>query len=242
MRFSKRKYSVLFHAMTGGDLVIRGIDHKSIVNASVSLSSHFGSLNKAEVVSISSTFENDAVINWKKICTLPINDSFVWLISGDYMHLFKCDYSEEALKINGLSAIFYKNDLVGLLRYENGKTFWAIEPVGEIEGIPKNQHALALATIPVNLLLFKQHATVNPVVLRPKSKINDFHCRYKNDFPFPVTLCDANWYRKSIQGHPFVVRGHWRMQAHGQGMKDRKLKWIDTFWKQGYTKGAYMEK
>lgn len=91
-------------------------------------------------------------------------------------------------------------------------------------------------------LLFKQFADFKTKKLPPKSKSRNFHCRWKNEFDIKIELCDTNWYTQSIQGHPFVVRGHWRMQAHGSGMRERKLIWIDEFMKQGYKKGAYKDK
>lgn len=35
----------------------------------------------------------------------------------------------------------------------------------------------------------------------------------------------------SASSKRFIVRGHWRNQAHGEGMADRKLIWIQPYWK-----------
>ena len=91
------------------------------------------------------------------------------------------------------------------------------------------------------IIAFKECATLKTKTLKPKTKIKQHHCKYQNLSPFDIDLCDLNWYTNSLQSHPFVVRGHWRMQRFGLGRQKTKLTYIDTFMKQGYTKGAYKE-
>lgn len=99
-----------------------------------------------------------------------------------------------------------------------------------------------IVSFPLVVYRFRELADIKAKHLPPKKKIKDFHCRYKSEFDFPIELLTENWYAESIQSHPFVVRGHWRMQAHGEGMKKRKLIWIDKHMKQGVKRGAFKKK
>lgn len=96
--------------------------------------------------------------------------------------------------------------------------------------------------IPAAILLFKKYSSVETKTLPPRRKVFDFHCRYKSDLDIPIDLYTENWYTESCQTHPFVVRGHWRVQPCGKGLKDKKVIWIDKFMKKGYKKGAFKEK
>jgi len=56
----------------------------------------------------------------------------------------------------------------------------------------------------------------------------------KNDLGIKRIRLTASWYRDTVQGHPFMVRGHWRMQRHGEGLKKVKPKFIAPHMKNGY--------
>jgi len=88
---------------------------------------------------------------------------------------------------------------------------------------------------------FAKIAELKAKQLPPKGKLKDFHCRYKSDLNIPINLLTENWYTESCQNHPFVVRGHWRMQACGEGLSERKLIYVNPFMKKGYTKGTYKD-
>lgn len=55
-----------------------------------------------------------------------------------------------------------------------------------------------------------------------------------NDSVKNVYVVDSNWNTLVIRTNGFAVRGHFRLQACGEGLKDRKLIWIDAFEKHGY--------
>lgn len=55
-----------------------------------------------------------------------------------------------------------------------------------------------------------------------------------NDSVKNVYIVDSNWNTLVIRTDGFAVRGHFRLQACGEGLKDRKLIWIDAFEKHGY--------
>lgn len=49
-----------------------------------------------------------------------------------------------------------------------------------------------------------------------------------------VYVVDSTWNKILIRTDGFAVRGHFRLQPYGEGMKDRKLMWIHAFEKHGY--------
>lgn len=51
-----------------------------------------------------------------------------------------------------------------------------------------------------------------------------------------VYIVDSSWNKLLIRTDGFAVRGHFRLQPCGSGMKDRTLIWIDAFEKHGYTR------
>lgn len=105
----------------------------------------------------------------------------------------------------------------------------------------RKERAEATLSIPISIFTFKHFAELKAKQLPPKGKLKDFHCRYKSDLNIPINLLTENWYTESCQNHPFVVRGHWRMQACGEGLSERKLIYVNPFMKKGYTKGTYKD-
>tara|TARA_X000001316_G_C903249_1_gene20766 strand:- start:7 stop:606 length:600 start_codon:yes stop_codon:yes gene_type:complete len=167
------------------------------------------------------------------------------LVDGNHYQLLKEIYEP----------IFESNEKVCFLLPEN---FWIMfwltskcEPndkylyslSGRGSNLKKN-HSRGFCYNFFGILAFIENSKVKTKTIKSRPKSKSFHCLHErqNDTGLDIHQCDLNWYTKSLQNHPFVVRGHWRMQACGQGMKDRKLKWIDTFMKGGYIKGAYKEK
>ena len=51
-----------------------------------------------------------------------------------------------------------------------------------------------------------------------------------------VYVVDSTWNKLIIRTDGFAVRGHFRLQPCGDGLKDRKLIWINAFEKHGYTR------
>lgn len=64
-----------------------------------------------------------------------------------------------------------------------------------------------------------------------KSKKNG---KITNTSEFTVYVVDSSWNKLIIRTDGFAVMGHFRLQACGEGFKDRKLIWIDAFEKHGY--------
>lgn len=51
-----------------------------------------------------------------------------------------------------------------------------------------------------------------------------------------VYVVDSSWNKLIIRTEGFAVRGHFKLQPHGPGFRDRKLIWVNAFEKHGYTR------
>ena len=89
--------------------------------------------------------------------------------------------------------------------------------------------------------LFKRYAEVQIKVLAPKINAELFRCKYYNETDHSIEIMDSTWFTELIISESFNVRGHFRLQPYGTGLKERKLVWITDFKKKGYTRKAKME-
>lgn len=90
--------------------------------------------------------------------------------------------------------------------------------------------------------LFINYAEVETKVMQPNRQIWDGpRAAYNNKTKFPITVVDSTWFTHLVSSGAFKVRGHFRLQACGHGLKDRKLTWINDFQKDGYTRKAKIE-
>ena len=89
--------------------------------------------------------------------------------------------------------------------------------------------------------LFRKYGQVEIKVLQPKMKADLFKCKYHNQSDYTFEIMDSTWFTTLVKSDEFKVRGHFRLQPHGEGFKDRKLIWIKDFKKEGYTRRAKKE-
>lgn len=57
-----------------------------------------------------------------------------------------------------------------------------------------------------------------------------------NQSDFKMYVVDTSWNKLIIRTEGFKVRGHFRLQACGEGFMDRKVIWIGAFEKHGYVR------
>lgn len=86
--------------------------------------------------------------------------------------------------------------------------------------------------------LFTKYAELETKELKPKSKVVGVECKYVNDTSANIKILDSTWFTNLVKSDGFNVRGHFRLQPCGEGMKDRKIVWINDFKKTGYTAPA----
>jgi hypothetical protein len=87
-----------------------------------------------------------------------------------------------------------------------------------------------------SVLLFAQHCGEEAKRMMSASIPRKINCLRpdKNDLGIKRIRLTASWYRDTIQGHPFMVSGHWRKQRHGEGLKKMTRKFITPYMKDGY--------
>lgn len=190
-------------------------------------------LPDVEIHYVSDTFLDDAAENFPKIhhlCEKIKDGKYCFLIRNDVYFLSKQGLFVEVHIASGFDIAYW-----GIGHINDNISFTSL-----YDNLRESVKEVAV-TVPIAILLFKQFAETQIKFIPAKSKLKNFHCKYKNDLQFPIQLLDANWYTESIKSHPFFVRGHWRMQPHGEGKKQIKLKWIDLYKKNGIKKGAYKD-
>lgn len=89
------------------------------------------------------------------------------------------------------------------------------------------------------ILAFILFVEIETKVVRHGSPIFDgVNCLYNNKTKYPIEIIDSTWFTTLVNSNEFKVRGHLRWQPCGDGLKARKLIWIDEFKKHGYIRQA----
>lgn len=91
------------------------------------------------------------------------------------------------------------------------------------------------------ILLFKQFAEVETKEIGGKDNPKKAKVgaeKYLNETDTTVNILDCNWFTTIVRSKGFGVKGHFRMQPCGEGMRQRKLIYIEDFVKQGYSRKA----
>jgi len=108
------------------------------------------------------------------------------------------------------------------------------------DGVKLAEHDFgdSYAYIALYVFLFKRFADIETKTVAPRQKTSFGSVSLKNDSGKPVVMLSSNWFTNIVSDSPFWVRGHFRLQPYGEGMKQRKLIFIDPFEKNGYTRKA----
>lgn len=85
---------------------------------------------------------------------------------------------------------------------------------------------------------FQKFAQVETKYINSHKKEKGINCKYVNDTDFGITYLDSKWFTNLVKSEGFKVRGHFRFQPCGEGLKERKIIWISDFEKTGYTAKA----
>jgi hypothetical protein len=97
----------------------------------------------------------------------------------------------------------------------------------------------ASLVIEVTLMLnFLKYAQIETKMLPANKKVKDIACKYVNQTDYNIEYVNSTWFTNLVKSNGFKVRGHFRLQPCGVGMRDHKLIWISDFQKQGYTAPA----
>lgn len=91
----------------------------------------------------------------------------------------------------------------------------------------------------VRILIFLQFSEPILEVLEPNRKYGTNRLnRIKNESKSQYIVVNSKWNTVTVRSDGFRVRGHFRLQPCGQGMKERKLILIDEFEKKGYVRNS----
>jgi hypothetical protein len=185
-------------------------------------------LNNGEQYELSGTFIQSNyvfMIDFKAVspdATHPDNsiNVFVFLKEGEPLYWF----SEKYGRLNG----WLSNEII------NGNILG--KTISTNQEIEKLNHFTVFKLILFSM--FKTFAEVETKMLPAGKKIQEIDCKYVNDTKLNILHLDSKWFTNLVKSEGFNVRGHFRLQAYGKGLNDRKLIWINSFSKTGYTAPA----
>lgn len=85
---------------------------------------------------------------------------------------------------------------------------------------------------------FMQYAEVETKIVPAKRKENHVGVKYVNETNNNVEIMDSTYFTTISRTEGFGVRGHFRFQPFGIGLKEKRLIWISDFEKKGYHRKA----
>lgn len=167
------------------------------------------------------------------------NGSAGTYVKGKYTYCYSLGNNDENVMFG-----FYENKMIFLIRASSIEarqiTFFS-ETNYKIDFGDKYDYQIVAPYIMheiFGIILFLRFAEIETKVLSAGQKVKEFNCKYVNDTKVNVEIVDSTWFTNLVKSDGFDVRGHFRLQAFGEGMKDRKMIWINPFHKSGYTAPA----
>lgn len=192
---------------------------------------YFDSFNQNRCIKISKgLYENAMLVNVDSLTDLVELETqhrdFVILYPFDKMAYVRKIGKEVAFIIVDFTANGYLMD-VGNYNFISGDFY----PEGNLE----NKKEL------LRILIYLFHGDIEERYIEHKKRLRKNAMSYiLNDGPQGVFFADSLWKQRiSVSG--FKVRGHFRLQPHGEKFTKRKLIWIDEFAKKGYNRRATRE-
>lgn len=92
----------------------------------------------------------------------------------------------------------------------------------------------------ITFILFKKYVALETKEIKANKRGYHAGTKYVNETKSNITILDSTWFTTIVRSEGFAVRGHFRMQPYGPGATKRRLQWIPTFEKEGYTRIAKM--
>jgi hypothetical protein len=88
----------------------------------------------------------------------------------------------------------------------------------------------------VTIINFIKYAEIEVKYLPANKRVKDISTKYVNETDSNIQVLDSTWFTTLVKSDAFKVRGHFRLQPYGPGLKEKKLIWINDFEKQGYVR------
>lgn len=179
---------------------------------------------------------NDIVTN--RLDDVLINSTF---ITANYVHYFYY----KAPKIGDEVELYYMQfekhgqPVCFYHQINSDEVWWLTKSIAkDLKGISVKEwiqvEYLKMATVH----FFKEFAEVETKFIGANKTVKEIGCKYVNDTKLDITYLDSKWFTNLVKSEGFNVRGHFRLQPFGEGLKQRKLIWINDFEKSGYTAKA----
>ena len=91
----------------------------------------------------------------------------------------------------------------------------------------------------LRLLIFTELSPIETRVLAPNQSFGTRRAgKYLNQSTNNIIVVDSTWNTNIVVTQAFLVSGHFRTQACGKNWSERELIWIQSFGKDGYSRGA----
>jgi len=113
----------------------------------------------------------------------------------------------------------------------------------DYEQVANDEFSNVARNLFLQLLIFINFSEIDVKIVNNNSKTTgNRDNKIVNNSEFQLNIVDTSWNTIIQRTEGFDVRGHLRLQACGEGHKDRKLIWINQFQKHGYTRTAKISK
>lgn len=133
------------------------------------------------------------------------------------------------VKGDRLSGIYYADLDSRMIPFSFSTTIY--EQLG-IKDVSTNKYFKKM----IKLIIYIELADIQVELIEPGniSKHPSKDVRETNESSNNIYVVDSSWNTLIIRNEGFSVKGHYRLQPCGEGMRDRKLIWINHFEKHGY--------
>lgn len=206
----------------------------------------------SQIVYVTKPFWDAVKTNYEKLNSVfeDIVKTDTFKISGTYIVPFDTvisvdiDIDEKNGKLLIAFYVYSKSSHAGMCYiYDDHEFLWISNFYKNIDNeLMKNKQYVSFIFNYIkgicNLEIFKKYANVETKYIPPNKRVKDINCKYVNDTKTGITILDSKWFTTLVKSDAFTVHGHFRLQPCGEGMKDRKLIWINDFMKSGYTATA----
>lgn len=153
------------------------------------------------------------------------------LIIGEYF-VSVVVYGGDAFVINKETKACNSGALIHIWHYD--------KCIVDDTSINLNEETLELLTLVQKVCFFLLYADVETKIVN-RNNVSGVKCKDEkvfSDINYPVEIIDSTYFTTIIRTEGFGVKGHFRLQACGEGMKQRKLIWVNDFIKHGYAREA----
>jgi hypothetical protein len=167
---------------------------------------------------------------------IPVNQVWEFMVSPE--KIYRTVYDGKLLR--GMFISMTKEDSGMMYLKYDSFGFEINQSTGELARETENvEHLRDIVDEWIKILVFIQFSEPVLNILKSGAKHgNNRQNKIKNETPSDYIIVNSKWNTISMRSEGFLVRAHFRLQAYGSGMKERKLILIDEFEKSGYVRNS----